>query len=94
MITKSEWSMIHSNAASVEEELQMQSEVVKKQASFWTRIFGSNKETTNQPSTYSPLPDENNHKEAQTPRTSYGRLRHSYKGTESQGNRFIGNTML
>lgn len=97
MIEKSEWSIIHSDAASIEEKVSMQSEVVEKRGGFWARIFGrggGDKETTNQQSTYSPLPEDSNRDEVDTPRTSYGKLRHFYKGTESQGNRFIGNTML
>lgn len=97
MIDESEWSIIHANTSSIIEEQPMQSDAVVTpiRKGWWKRIFGGKKDDTDtlENSSYSPLPADVS-EISQPPRTSYGRIKHHYKGTESQGNRFIGNTML
>lgn len=94
VIEKSEWSLIHSDVSIVEEvPVHSDADSTMERVSFWKRIFGGKESQSNiNRSAYTPLPAENN--ENSQPKVSYGRLKHYYKGTESQGNRFIGNTML
>ncbi len=63
-----------------------------KRRSFWNILFNKKESPvdTNQ-NVYSPLPENSESFESTM---TYGRLKHFYKGNESQGNRFIGNTML
>lgn len=94
VIEKSEWSLIHSDISIVEEvPRHSDADFTMERVSFWKRIFrGKELQSNANRSDYTPLPAENN--ENSLPKVTYGRLMHYYKGTESQGNRFIGNTML
>lgn len=92
VIEKNEWSLIHSDT-SIVEEVPSHAAFAMERVTLWQKIFGRKESQSNtNPNAYTPLPSENN--ENIQPRVSYGRLRHYYKGNESQGNRFIGNTML
>lgn len=94
VIAKSEWSIIHSDVSIVEEvPSHSDTNFYMEGVSLWKRIFGvKESQSSSTRSTYTPLPPENN--ENSQSKITYGRLKHYYKGTESQGNRFIGNTML
>ncbi|KAG5674140.1 hypothetical protein PVAND_004125 [Polypedilum vanderplanki] len=100
MISRSEWSIIHSTS-SIREKKPEHSEVTTNmdRMSLWRKIFktmtpneiqGSNDDNRRY---YTPLPTDND-ANAQATRSSYGRVKNFYRGSESQGNRFIGNTML
>lgn len=102
MITKSEWSLIQpdeqSNARQQPTSVEVAASAMDKM-SLWRKVFKSNapKETevvANGPTTnFTPLPTDIDNF-GQAPRSTYRKVKHYYKGTESQGNRFIGNTML
>lgn len=97
MIDKSEYSIIHAHTSSIIDDNSMQSDagITPNRKSWWKRFFGGKKEETDaiENSIYTPLPTDAS-ENSQPTRTSYGKIKHFYKGTESQGNRFIGNTML
>jgi hypothetical protein len=99
-ITRSEWSILHS-ASSIATERQELTEATAAmdRMSLWRKIFKSappKQEADEDDSRkfYTPLPDDTDANAPTNSRSSYGRVKHYYKGTESQGNRFIGNTML
>lgn len=101
MIDESEWSLIHSKSLIDENSMQSDENITTlNKRSWWRRIFGSKKveEAANDVTVgnvYSPLPEDvMNETYYQSPKTSYGKIKQHYKGTESQGNRFIGNQML
>ena len=97
MIDKSEYSIIHAHTSSIIEDNSMQSdvEITPNQKSWWKRVFGGKKKETDiiENSSYTPLPTDVS-ENSQPSRTSYGKIKHYYKGTESQGNLFIVNTIL
>ena len=100
MITRHEWSIIHADISKVnEEEGRVQKSSSMDRMSLWKRIFKT--QSTKQIESvdevdhaiYKPLPTDGN-AAFQEPRSSYSKCKHFYQGTESQGNRFIGNKML
>lgn len=100
MITRHEWSTIHTDISKGEEaEGRVQkSSTNMDRMSLWRRIFKTpSKEAESvdevDHNNYNPLPTERN-TGFQEPRSSYSKCKHFYQGTESQGNRFIGNKML
>lgn len=100
MITRLEWSTIHTDISKVEEPGRIQkNNNSMERMSLWKRIFktqfSKEVETVDEVdhSNYNPLPTERS-TVFQEPRSSYSKCRHFYQGTESQGNRFISNKML
>ncbi|XP_070504216.1 leucine-rich melanocyte differentiation-associated protein-like [Chironomus tepperi] len=100
MITRHEWSIIHTNIPKVEEAVgRVQKINSMDPISFLKKFFKyqSAKEVESvdevDHSNYTALPTEGN-TGSQEPRSSYSKCKHFYQGTESQGNRFIGNKML
>ncbi|KAL7020062.1 hypothetical protein ACKWTF_011369 [Chironomus riparius] len=100
MITRHEWSIIHANTSKVNEVVsRVQKSSSMDRMSLWKRIFKtqSAKEIESvdevDHNIYKPLPTDGN-AGFQEPRSSYSKCKHFYQGTESQGNRFIGNKML
>lgn len=95
-ITKFELSVINSEAPKVVAEMKTQID----RTSFWQKLFRPQtpKEEESRDEvdslSYKPLPADDSLTQQQQSRSSYTKLRHFYKGTESQGNRFIGNKML
>lgn len=102
MIAKSEWSLCHLNASEIAKQKTQSTETSLKmdRMSLWRKIFRvmpKEQQIDDDASgrKFSPLPsEEESFVDAQTPKCSYTRVKHYYKGNESQGNRFIGNTML
>ena len=98
MITRQEWSIIHSDISKVDNTTgRDQSNNIMDRMSLWKRIFKTQtKESVDEVdnSNYTPLPADRDNTGYQEPRSSYSKCKHFYQGTESQGNRFIGNKML
>lgn len=98
MITKNEWNMIHSNTL-IHERQQVHNKTSSNRTGFWASVFKSSSSREEESidevdnNCYNPLPIDDDNID-QEPRSSYNKLKHFYKGTESQGNRFISNKML